>query len=347
MTKMERIFNRSKEHVITKTRLYDVPCAGHCPVVYTDLYNISVFGLEKLHIFDAKKWSNISKYLVGSGKMSKMSMIQPREAISDDLLIVHKSEYLDGLRSFGKLARILEIFPVIFLPYWLIDRCVLKPMRYQTGGSILAAKLAIDRGWAINIGGGFHHACATEGGGFCVYADITLTLQFLFLKKVISKAMIIDLDAHQGNGHENDFMHDTRVYIFDMFNDQIYPNDVQAIEYYENNSSRGKMVRLRSWTYDTEYIERLNSELYESFQGFSADLIVYNAGTDLLQGDPLGKLSVSPEAVLQRDEIVFKLAKQYEIPILMLTSGGYTRASARIIADSIINLNDKNLINLV
>ncbi len=61
-----------------------------------------------------------------------------------------------------------------------------------------AGKLAVERGWAINIGGGFHHCCASRGGGFCAYADITLTIRFLFDRiPSIKRAMIIDLDAHQ------------------------------------------------------------------------------------------------------------------------------------------------------
>lgn len=62
----------------------------------------------------------------------------------------------------------------------------------------MAGKLAIDRGWAINVGGGFHHCSANKGGGFCPYADITLLIKFLFHSgKGIKKAMIVDLDAHQ------------------------------------------------------------------------------------------------------------------------------------------------------
>ena len=40
--------------------------------------------------------------------------------------------------------------------------------------------------------------------------------------------MIVDFDAHQGNGHERDFMTDERVYIMDMYNRWIYPNDKDA-----------------------------------------------------------------------------------------------------------------------
>lgn len=71
-------------------------------------------------------------------------------------------------------------------------------LRFQTGGSILAGKLALERGWAINIGGGFHHCSANKGGGFCVYADITLLIKFLFkYDSRVQTAMIVDLDAHQ------------------------------------------------------------------------------------------------------------------------------------------------------
>ena len=42
------------------------------------------------------------------------------------------------------------------------------------------------------------------------------------------RVLYVDLDAHQGNGHERDFLHDDRVHIIDMYNKLIYPNDTQA-----------------------------------------------------------------------------------------------------------------------
>ena len=42
-----------------------------------------------------------------------------------------------------------------------------------------AGKLAKDKGWAINIGGGFHHCCSNMGGRFCVYADISLCVKVI------------------------------------------------------------------------------------------------------------------------------------------------------------------------
>ncbi|KAL2931817.1 Histone deacetylase 2, partial [Bienertia sinuspersici] len=84
---------------------------------------------------------------------------------------------------------------------------VLAPY-HVVGGSVLAAKLAKERGWAINVGGRFHHCFADKSGGFCAYADISLCIQFAFVRLNISRVMIIDVDAHQGNGHELDFAGD-------------------------------------------------------------------------------------------------------------------------------------------
>lgn len=88
---------------------------------------------------------------------------------------------------------------------------------YQMGGSLLAAKLALSHGWAINLGGGFHHAYRTNGSGFCVYADISMAIKCIRQHHPgeLRKAMIVDLDAHQGNGHERDFLDDNSVFIFD------------------------------------------------------------------------------------------------------------------------------------
>ena len=78
----------------------------------------------------------------------------------------------------------------------------------------------MERGWAINLGGGFHHCSKDQGGGFCFYADISICIHHLFdhMPELVKKVMIIDLDAHQGNGHETDFIGDDRVYILDVYN---------------------------------------------------------------------------------------------------------------------------------
>ncbi len=83
-----------------------------------------------------------------------------------------------------------------FVPAMILKSCLLKPLLFATQGTIDGGFAAYDRGWAINFGGGFHHAHAKDGGGFCVYPDITLCIHKLRQKDLAKKAMIIDLDAH-------------------------------------------------------------------------------------------------------------------------------------------------------
>ncbi|KAI4798907.1 hypothetical protein KUCAC02_020400 [Chaenocephalus aceratus] len=330
------------------------------PIVYHPDYNITFMGLEKLHPFDAGKWGKVIHFLKEEQFLTDENMVEAREASEEDLLVVHTKRYLNKLKvtqithntplsmtlNNGTdaqwsvvVANITEIPPLIFLPNFLVQRRVLRPLRTQTGGTIMAGKLAIDRGWAVNVGGGFHHCSSDRGGGFCAYADITLAIKFLFERvEGISRATIIDLDAHQGNGHERDFLDDKRVFIMDVYNRYIYPADTFA------KKAIKRKVELDWGTEDSEYLQKVELHTEGSLNEVRPDIIVYNAGTDVLDGDPLGGLSISPQGIVKRDEIVFRAARRRGIPILMVTSGGYQKRTARIIADSILNLHREALI---
>ncbi|KAM7335220.1 hypothetical protein ACRRTK_005697 [Alexandromys fortis] len=321
------------------TQLYQHVPEKRWPIVYSPRYNITFMGLEKLHPFDAGKWGKVINFLKEEKLLSDGMLVEAREASEEDLLVVHTRRYLNELKWSFVVATITEIPPVIFLPNFLVQRKVLRPLRTQTGGTIMAGKLAVERGWAINVGGGFHHCSSDRGGGFCAYADITLAIKFLFERvEGISRATIIDLDAHQGNGHERDFMGDRRVYIMDVYNRHIYPGDRFAKE------AIRRKVELDWGTEDEEYLEKVERNVRRSLQEHLPDVVVYNAGTDVLEGDRLGGLSISPAGIVKRDEVVFRLVRAHDIPILMVTSGGYQKRTARIIADSILNLHDLGLI---
>ncbi|KAG7478103.1 hypothetical protein MATL_G00076750 [Megalops atlanticus] len=331
-----------------RTELYTEVPPTCLPIVYSPEYNITFMGLEKLHPFDAGKWGKVIHFLKEEQFITDGNIVQAREATEEDLLVVHTKRYLNKLKNHileGSrewslvVATITEIPPLLFLPNFLVQRKVLRPLRTQTGGTIMAGKLAIDRGWAINVGGGFHHCSSDKGGGFCAYADITLAIKFLFERvEGVSKATIIDLDAHQGNGHERDFLEDRRVYIMDVYNRYIYPGDGYA------KRAIKRKVELDWGTEDQEYLQKVELHSEGALNETRPDIIIYNAGTDILDGDPLGGLAISPQGIVKRDEIVFRAARRRGIPILMVTSGGYQKKTARIIADSILNLHRQGLV---
>jgi histone deacetylase 11 len=83
---------------------------------------------------------------------------------------VHSEQYLESLKKSSEIARITEFSFVNYLPHFVVKNRVLNPMLYGTSGSILAGKVAMERGWAINLSGGFHHCSAHQGGGYCFFA---------------------------------------------------------------------------------------------------------------------------------------------------------------------------------
>jgi histone deacetylase 11 len=289
----------------------------------------------------------------------------PENEVSEsDLLKVHTKAYLDSLSTSGVVASIAEVPPLALFPNFLIQRQMLTPMRFATEGTTLAAKLAVEQyGWAINLGGGYHHAKTRRGEGFCVYADIPLAVHRLMKDPTknfgVKRVLIVDLDAHQGNGFQTLYTSPTTagpmdsaghvaleytttddIQIFDMYNGEIYPGDTFAQQFITYD------YPLKRYTKDKEYLETLSTDLPAAINNCRPDIVFYNAGTDIYEKDPLGSLSITREAIIARDEIVFRLCRNRNIPIVMVLSGGYTLASADIIASSIKNLHEKDIISL-
>uniref|UniRef100_A0A0K8VSD8 Histone deacetylase 11 n=1 Tax=Bactrocera latifrons TaxID=174628 RepID=A0A0K8VSD8_BACLA len=309
------------------------------PIVYSKSYEVRFCGMEKLHPFDAAKGSHVLKFLLQNEIFCPGRFYEPSEITKTELQKVHTRKYLRSLKWSVNAAKISEIPLLLFVPNTFVQRGYLRPMRFQTAGSILAGSLAIRYGWAINLGGGFHHCCAYRGGGFCPYADITLLItKTLEEEPNIETAMIVDLDAHQGNGHERDFYENEKVFILDMYNASIYPRDHEA------KLAISCAVELKPRTADGTYMKKLKRSLKYALSEFRPDLLVYNAGTDILLGDPLGHLCITPEGVMERDQFVFATCREERIPIVMLLSGGYLKSSAKVIAESIVNLKTKGLL---
>lgn len=304
------------------------------PIVFHPKYDIGLMGLENLHPFDSKKYGKVLRQLQEEGLLSGDNYYQP-DAPADDatLLRVHTPAYLQALQDSSRVAAIAELGLLRNVPNGLLQRHLLDPMRWATAGTILGARLAMDFGWAVNLAGGYHHAKAEHCSGFCFFADINLAVGELFAQfPKVRKVMVVDLDAHQGNGFEDLFQDDPRVDTFDMYNQAIYPGDTAA----------ARFIRYRHPLPDgigeEAYLALLMRDLPPAIDESAPDFIVFNAGTDPYEKDQLGGMRLTAGGIVDRDEFVWKLARARRIPILMLLSGGYHKDSAGIIARSILNL---------
>lgn len=119
--------------------------------------------------------------------------IKQKQVTQEQLLYIHSKEYLKSLESGYKLAQVAEFPLFAFVPYFVLKPVFMNPMWYQVGGTILGGELALKYGWCICLSGGMHHAYSTDGGGWCVYSDIPISIKNLFNQKKIKNAMIIDL----------------------------------------------------------------------------------------------------------------------------------------------------------
>jgi histone deacetylase 11 len=152
--------------------------------------------------------------------------------------------------------------------------------------------------------------------------------------------MIIDFDVHQGNGHENDKINrkicdnPDDIFVIDIYQ-KGYPGDTKAKKGID-------LEKEYVYVNDEEYLLKIDNFLNDdSSKEFKADIIFYNAGTDIFENDPLGCFGITKEGIISRDEKVFEFAFKNKIPICMVLSGGYSKESHLIIHESIENILKK------
>lgn len=267
---------------------------------------------------------------------SSLSRSPEKPATLKQLSAVHEAAYLSKSHHSRVIARIIEVHSLFWCPRFLMKRWFVQPSLWCVAGTLLAAREVFKEGLAFNVGGGFHHAKQSWGEGFCLFSDIALAIVTLRQESLLSAddpVFYIDLDVHQGNGVSTDFASDPAVRILDVFNNEIYP--------FRDKAGRAGIDVARplpSGTKDEEYLEAVESGLQELFAGQpEPKLVIYNAGTDVFEQDLLGDMALSREAVNRRDQIVLEAVRERGLPLMVLASGGYSKTSAQLIADFILN----------
>jgi histone deacetylase 11 len=284
------------------------------PLLYHPKYNITAFGLERLHPFDSIKYGRIHAWLIRQGLRKPSDFTAPPPCTHVDLLRVHSADYLRRLASSAELTRILEVGVVRYLPSRFTDWRVLAPMRLATGGTVLACQMAREQGLAINLGGGYHHASRDHTHGFCVYADTPLALKTMHDEKPFRSVLVVDTDAHQGDGTADIIRAWPWAHAVDFFEEALFPWPKAKEEF---------PVLLRSHLSGAEYLDILRDNLTVALDRYRPEFVVYNAGSDVLASDPLTSLMLSPEQMLERDLHVVSEVRARGIPLAMVLSGGY------------------------
>jgi histone deacetylase 11 len=302
------------------------PSSIMIPIIYHPKYNITAFGANRLHRFDGLKYRRIYDALIARGLRKASDFRRPSPIDREALSRIHTAEYLRSLRSSGVLATILGIPLLARLPAFLIDWRVLLPMRYCVGGTVLACRLALEQGIAINLGGGYHHAADSRGDGSCFYADIPLAAATLHDEGRASRVLVVDLDAHQGDGTAAVFRPWPWASILDVYEEDIFPPVKQPEDF---------PIPIPSSLSGAEYLDIVRTTLPQALDVVRPDLVIYNAGSDPYFDDPLTRLRLTISDLAERDLLVATLTRERKIPMAMVLSGGYSSESWRIHAEGI------------
>lgn len=298
-------------------------------VIYSKHYNINLGLLNYLHPFDGTKFQTIHQ---GLKKNSHVKFIEPTAPASMNVI----DEFLSGImrhrvRNKNGIFQALEIPRIPFVNFSILDKKILSPMRWGVAGTILGATQALKNNslyW--NLSGGYHHAMQQNMEGFCIYNDIGICHQQLVKNGELTsddKVLIIDTDAHHGNGNAYTFMENKKVTILDVYNAGIYPT---------SGYTRDRVdipVPLQPGTDGQTYLKRYYDALENLDDDYRLAFVV--AGSDTLMSDKLGGLCLNIEDIEQREKATLQALSSRSIPTVVLGGGGYSKDSAKSVIRAI------------
>ena len=340
---------------------------------FTLIYSDGYFLPIGQHVFPAEKYQRIRDRLLATKLAAPEDFLTPEPAKDEDILLVHKPDYVHKLKTGTLSAREEQQLEVPYSPelvqaFWL-----------AAGGSILAARQALEDGVAISIGGGFHHAFSDHGEGFCMIHDVAVAIRRMQHDGKIRRAMTVDCDVHQGNGTASIFagmriptkplpswsapvrgraaggkvqeqippvgrndkslndksLKDTTELDAPESTDpqavvrHAHDGDVFTISLHQQNNYPAWKppssidVDLPDGIGDADYLAWLDNALSSGLRHFEPELICCIAGADPYKDDQLGGLALTLEGLQKRDELVFKVARARNIPVMVTYAGGY------------------------
>lgn len=279
-------------------------------VIYSEKLRVS-FGP---HVFPTDKYWLLYARLKAEGFLEKFDTLEADPATAEDLALVHLPDYIKDFMNFEYTwaTRSSEI---------PLNEAIRDFFLLTTGGTILAAEEALERGGALSIGGGWHHAFPDHAEGFCYLNDIAVAIRCLQKTGAAGRFAVIDCDLHQGNGTAVSFAGDDSVYTFSIHQENLYPVKQRS----------DLDIGLPDLADDEMYIDALRRAVPKIYDDHKPECVCYVAGADPYREDQLGTLDITKEGLADRDKIVIGEASRRGIPVFAVLAGGYARQTADVI----------------
>ncbi len=275
------------------------------PIIHHPAY---VAEIPAGHRFPMGKFGRLAEVLLTDGVVASGGFVEPGLAPREWLRLAHDPTYVDQVLSGDvpdAIAREIG-FPM--------TDSVARRARAATGGTVLAARLALDHGIACNTAGGSHHARRAQGAGFCVFNDVAVAIAVLKADGVVGRVLVVDLDVHQGDGTADIFRDDPETITLSVHAEKNYP--VRKV-------SGDIDIGLPDGTGDDAYLDRIAALLPGLIDAARPDILFYNAGVDPHAEDRLGRLALTDDGLARRDRFVIGTARARDIPVVGVIGGGY------------------------
>jgi acetoin utilization deacetylase AcuC-like enzyme len=266
------------------------------------------FPLPPQHRFPLEKYALLAERVLVDGLVAPSELHEADPVPWTELAAVHDAGLLSRIRE-GKLTVREE--RGLGLPW---SRELVERGRRSVGGTVAAARHALEQGVALNLGGGTHHAGHDFARGYCLFNDVAVALAGLRRDGLADRAVIVDCDVHQGDGTAQIFAQDPRTFTLSLHGARNYPfarvpSDLD--------------VDIASGTGNARYQRALGEALAFVLDRARPDFAFYLAGADPWTGDRLGRLALTKPGLRARDELVLDRLAETGAAVCVVLAGGY------------------------
>ena len=279
-------------------------------------YFLDRFGipLPPGHRFPVSKSARLREQV--ARHCTDVQLVEAPAASDGELALAHTPDYMHAVDA-GLLPAPAQ--RAIGLPW---SPAMVERARRSVGGTICAARTALDEGIAVQLAGGTHHAHADRGAGFCVFNDTAVAARLMQAevhraRRSLLRVLVIDLDVHQGDGTATIFADDPTVFTLSIHGERNFPL----------RKARSDLdVELRDGCGDGDYLRALDAALNTAWDRLASappGLAFYLAGADPHEGDRLGRLRLTFDGLAERDRRVLDALRVRGIPVAVSMAGGY------------------------
>jgi len=260
-----------------------------------------------------------------------LKLIEPGAASFDDIALVHGRDYISSVKDASRRG------PVNLDPDTVVSSDSFESALYAAGGVIKGIDLILD-GDADNafamVRPPGHHARPSQAMGFCIFNNVAIGARYIQKKCKYERILIVDWDAHHGNGTEDVFYEDQGVFYISLHQYPHYPG-TGAKE--DNGRGKGKGFNLNlpmpAGSGDDEYIKVFKEKISPVVNSFKPQFILISAGFDGHAKDPLSSTTLTEKGYYEMTLILKELAGLYSgNRIVSVLEGGYNLFS---LADSV------------